>query len=75
MLQSEAGQGRAHQLTVLFGVGFLMPGMGCTVHVGANRLFLVTRMKSGFDADTLPTVVELSAFSRFAGVCAAMVRD
>ena len=43
-------------------------GLGCRVHIGANHLFLVTRMNSGFDADTLPPVVELSLFSRFDGV-------
>lgn len=63
MLHSEAGTDRGHQLCALFGVVFLVAGVGCRVHVGANHLFLVTRMNSGFDADTLPPVIELSVRS------------
>lgn len=37
---------------------------GCRIHVGRNHLFLVRRMNRGFDADTLPPVVEVSAFMR-----------
>lgn len=52
-------------------VGFVLsclPSMACRVHPGANHLLLTTRMNSGFDADVLPPLVEVSAFSRFDGV-------
>ena len=63
------------QFRTLLPVILLTGLLGCRVHVGANHLFLVTRMNSGFDADTLPPVVELSLFSRFDGVHAPSFED
>lgn len=48
---------------------------GCRIHPGTNHLLLVTRSNSGFDADTVPTVIELSLFGRFDGVHAPSFED
>ncbi len=48
---------------------------GCRIHPGSNHLLLVTRSNSGFDADTVPTVIELSLFGRFDGVHAPSFED
>ncbi|MGD2108859.1 MAG: hypothetical protein PVI86_05645 [Phycisphaerae bacterium] len=41
---------------------------GCRIHPGTNHLLLVARSNSGFDADTVPTVVELSLMGRYDGI-------
>lgn len=48
---------------------------GCRIHLGSNHLFFATRTNQGFDADTLPPVIELALHSRSEGVVAPTFED
>lgn len=61
-----SGRVSAGLVGAILGIGFL----GCRIHPGANHLLFVTRTNSGFDADTIPPVIEISLASRFEGVLA-----
>ena len=62
-------------IRVLVAIPIILSLFGCRIHIGANHLFFVTRMNRGFDADTLPPVIEISAHSRFEGVVAPTFED
>jgi len=49
--------------------------VGCRIYPGSNHLLLVTSSNSGFNADTVPTVIELSLLGRFDGVHAPSFED